>query len=336
MRRKAAATSATLTRPSLMDTILLTSTPLRRAAPRSTNGNVLQEKNPSYEDLQLLNLTRKSRTHKSKRSRSRKATRLDDEETENDEERIPIRKKPICVKRKPTGRPKVSPLTEEPSVKKLRPISKRKSSAGSSEGCTTVDEENEEARLIEQTKLFVEGANYQKIREHNAKIVEKLTKPALPSPILARSSEVIVAPAQSCSPVKIKTASRITFAVPVTSPTSPQMPPTTTAMSIETQTDDSSRPVHFDRTSQTELNPVEHRSCQTEDHVEHFICRDLTRCVCVEQLVKTQEFLNDASSSKRGEIEKKETMVLAKSSLKAEQQVQRTRRKRLTTCSSSR
>jgi hypothetical protein len=32
-----------------------------------------------------------------------------------------------------------------------------KSSAGSSDGCTTVDEENEETRLIEQSKLYIEG-----------------------------------------------------------------------------------------------------------------------------------------------------------------------------------
>ena len=314
MRRKAAAasSSATLTRPSLMDTILLTSTPLRRAAavaPRSATKlavpAVLQEKNATYEDLQLLNLTRKSRAHKSKRSRSRKAaTSVDDEETENDEER----KKPSSVKRKPTGRPKVPP-----PVKKLRQINQRKSSAGSS----TVDEEAEETRLIEQTKLFLEGANYQKIKEHNAKIVEKLNRATLPSPILSRASEVLVVPVQSSSPVKIKTASRITFAVPIRSPTSPQMPPTTTAMSIETQTDEPS-PLRLDRLTQTETRLGEDQSCQTENNAEHLVCRDLTRCVCVEQLVKTREFLVE-SRTKSATLPA--TLVLAKSSLKGEQQL---------------
>jgi hypothetical protein len=87
----------------------------------------------------------------------------DDDETENDQE---IRTRKTANKRK-TILSKSQP-SEEPIAKKLRrtaavnnkrttklPIGK--SSAGSSEGCTTVDEENEETRLIQESKLYIEG-----------------------------------------------------------------------------------------------------------------------------------------------------------------------------------
>jgi hypothetical protein len=102
-----------------------------------------------------------------------------------------------------------------------------KSSAQSSDDMTTADEENEETRLIGQSKLYIEGpgqfdqlsnetatdivglrTNYKKIDAHNQKIGEKLKnlrgeklrQRHLPSPILTRSSqtreEVIIMPAQ--------------------------------------------------------------------------------------------------------------------------------------------
>lgn len=125
---------------------------------------------------------------------------------------------------------------------------------------------------------------------------------------------------------KIKTASRITFALPpqVASPAptnvfdpihppSPQMPPTTTATSIETQTDDLSNPIQHEKQCQTGIIDIKNQSIQTDsmnieqisigvqyqsDRVseQHIICRDLTVCACVEQLVKTRQFLVDTTN----------------------------------------
>ncbi|CAF4614498.1 unnamed protein product, partial [Rotaria magnacalcarata] len=73
MRRKPLGSTLTnnnLSRPSLIDTMLLTSTPLRRspaiqsaiASNRSANNlgfqQIFKEKNQTYEDMQLLNLTK--------------------------------------------------------------------------------------------------------------------------------------------------------------------------------------------------------------------------------------------------------------------------------------
>ncbi len=127
--------------------------------------------------------------------------------------------------------------------------------------------------------------------------------------------------------VKIKTASRITFALPsqIASPVptnvfdpihppSPQMPPTTTATSIDTQTDDLSNPIRYEKQCQTAgLIEITNQSIQTDptntelvsigiqyqsDRVleQHIICRDLTVCACVEQLVKTRQFLVDTTN----------------------------------------
>jgi hypothetical protein len=166
------------------------------------------------------------------------------------------------------------------------------------------------------------------------------------------------------SAVKIKTASRITFALPPQSaspvptnvfdsihPTSPQMPPTTTATSIDTQTDDL---FHSDQQCQTGSIQITNQSIQTDStnpelisigiqcqsdsfSEKHIICRDLTTCACVDQLTKTRQFLIDTTNklqlptvSNKTKISKQTmtaeessalTMVLAKSSLKSEQQV---------------
>lgn len=166
--------------------------------------------------------------------------------------------------------------------------------------------------------------------------------------------------------VKIKTASRITFALPPQSvspapstvfdaihPPSPQMPPTTTATSIETQTESS---FHQEQQCQTESIEISTQSIQTDlmnpqlvsiatqyqsDRMseQHIVCRDLTACTCVEQLVKTRQFLVDITNklqlptNRPAKVSKQtmtvdesspSNMVLAKSSLKAEQQVCKT------------
>ncbi len=163
--------------------------------------------------------------------------------------------------------------------------------------------------------------------------------------------------------VKIKTASRITFALPPQSaspvptnvfdpihPPSPQMPPTTTATSIETQTDDLSNLIRHDKQCQTGSIEILNQSIQTDSintefvsigiqcqSEQHIVCRDLTVCACVEQLVKTRQFLVDTTNkfqlpivNRSVKVSKQtmtvdesspSTMVLAKSSLKAEQQV---------------
>ena len=121
----------------------------------------------------------------------------------------------------------------------------------------------------------------------------------------------------------MKTASRITFALPapvVSSPTptalfdpihppSPQMPPTTTATSIDIQTDDFMYPILEDKQCQTKSIDIQHQSIQTDviskqfisigiqhQSEEHLVCRDLTICGCVEQLVKTRQFLLDTTT----------------------------------------
>lgn len=124
--------------------------------------------------------------------------------------------------------------------------------------------------------------------------------------------------------VKIKTASRITFALPPQSvspaptnvfdpihPPSPQMPPTTTAISIETQTEHYSfSSFHQARQSQTDFIETSNQSIQTDStnqmqlistatqhqSDQHIVCRDLTNCTCVEQLVKTRQFLVDVTN----------------------------------------
>ena len=127
--------------------------------------------------------------------------------------------------------------------------------------------------------------------------------------------------------VKIKTASRITFALPAAvisplpsnlfepgHPPSPQMPPTTTATSIDTQTDDLMFLNSHEEQCQTDSIILQHQAVQTESndyqltsvsvqcqinsdiHEHHLICRDLTACVCVDQLVKTRQFLVDTTN----------------------------------------
>ncbi|CAF1331695.1 unnamed protein product [Adineta ricciae] len=407
--------SSNITRPSLIDTMLLTSTPLRRSpaipstatSTRSaTNLTIFKEKNQTYEDMQLLSLTKNmnkkekksTSTNKTvrKRSKNRKSViaEEDDDETENDED-TKTRRKPPTNKRKTTA---MKQPPEEPITKKLRRNAalnnKRstkavigKSSAGSSDGCTTAEEENEETRLIEQSKLYIEGPgirqNHKKINEHNTIIGEKIQslrshqriQPTLPSPILSRTThakqDVVVAPAQSSSPVKIKTASRITFALPPPSttspvltnildpvhPPSPQMPPTTTAASIETQTDLSSHSIVQEKQCQTGSVEMANQTVQTDSSTtelvsvgiqyqsalsssqqqQHIVCRDLTVCACVEQLAKTRQFICDASAKLQVSTIHRPTkiskqtmtvdeaspsiMILAKSSLKAEQQI---------------
>jgi hypothetical protein len=126
--------------------------------------------------------------------------------------------------------------------------------------------------------------------------------------------------------VKIKTASRITFALPPQSvsptltnildpahPPSPQMPPTTTAASIETQTDQSSLSAGQEKQCQTSSSEVTNQIVQTDrskielvsvgiqcqpdlSSQQHIVCRDLTVCACVEQLVKTRQFIAETST----------------------------------------
>ena len=360
-------TSNTVSRPSLIETMLLTSTPLRRSADIQTRSatnlthqQIFKEKNQTYEDMHLLNLTKslnkkekrkekktplsQNSMNKSlkKRSKIRKTVIVeqenddDDDSTENEQE-IQIRKKPTPKKRKTTLSKQT--LIEEPIVKKLRqanvtnkkrvtkmPIAK--TSAGSSDTCTTVDEENEETRLIQQSKLYIEGpgirTNYKKIAEHNDRIGERIQTlrshqqipTNLPSPILSRSTHA------TQDPVKIKTASRITFALPPRQsvspvpihPPSPQMPPTTTAASIDTQTELFPNTVTQEQHCQTLFIDTQNQSIQTEstnqqsistgvqydvEHIpqqQHLLCKDLTVCTCVEQLVKTRQFLADTTN----------------------------------------
>ncbi len=195
MRKKtvlSTTSNSNISRPSLIDTMLLTSTPLRRSpgiqstatstrsATNLTLQQIFKEKNQTYEDMQLLNLTKsinrkeKQKEKKStpmnknlkKRSKTRRTVMAeeDDDETENDQD-IQTRKK--TTNKRKTTLSKSQP-SEEPIAKKLRQTAamnnKRttkppmgKSSAGSSEGCTTVDEENEETRLIQESKLYIEG-----------------------------------------------------------------------------------------------------------------------------------------------------------------------------------
>jgi hypothetical protein len=91
------------------------------------------------------------------------------------------------------------------------------------------------------------------------------------------------------------------------------MPPTTTATSIDTQTDDLSNPIRHEKQCQTGLIEITNQSIQTDstntelvsigiqcqsDHIseQHIVCRDLTVCACVEQLVKTRQFLVDTTN----------------------------------------
>lgn len=129
--------SSNITRPSLIDTMLLTSTPLRRSpaipstatSTRSaTNLTIFKEKNQTYEDMQLLSLTKnmnkkdKKSTPLSKNVRKRSKNRKsviaeeDDDETENDEE-TKTKRKPPTNKRKTTA---MKQPPEEPITKKLR------------------------------------------------------------------------------------------------------------------------------------------------------------------------------------------------------------------------
>lgn len=96
-------------------------------------------------------------------------------------------------------------------------------------------------------------------------------------------------------------------------PPSPQMPPTTTATSIDTQTDDLSNPIRYEKQCQTGLIDITNQSIQTDStntelvsigiqcqsdrlSEQHILCRDLTVCTCVEQLVKTRQFLVDTTT----------------------------------------
>ena len=129
--------SSNITRPSLIDTMLLTSTPLRRSpaipstatSTRSaTNLTIFKEKNQTYEDMQLLSLTKNmnkkekklTSTNKTvrKRSKNRKSViaEEDDDETENDED-TKTRRKPPTNKRKTTA---MKQPPEESITKKLR------------------------------------------------------------------------------------------------------------------------------------------------------------------------------------------------------------------------
>jgi hypothetical protein len=148
MRKKLVTSTTThsnISRPSLIDTMLLTSTPLRRSpaiqstatSTRSATNLTLQqtfkEKNQTYEDMQLLNLTKnmnkkdkqkdKKSLSTSKNIKKRTKTRRtiigedEDDETENDEE-VKTRKKPITNKRKTTLSKQQQ--SEEPVQKKLR------------------------------------------------------------------------------------------------------------------------------------------------------------------------------------------------------------------------
>ena len=138
--------NSNLSRPSLIDTMLLTSTPLRRSpgvpsittttsarsATNSTVQQILKDKNQMYEDIQLLNLTKSiSKNDKQSMNRNvRKRSKVrrtvlaqvdknnnNSDETENDEE-IKIRKKATPHKRKTTVSKREK--FEEPISKKLR------------------------------------------------------------------------------------------------------------------------------------------------------------------------------------------------------------------------
>ena len=95
------------------------------------------------------------------------------------------------------------------------------------------------------------------------------------------------------------------------------MPPTTTAASIETQTDLSSHSIVQEKQCQTGSVEMANQTVQTdssttelvsvgiqyhsassssEQQQQHIVCRDLTVCACVEQLVKTRQFICDASA----------------------------------------
>ncbi|CAF2722876.1 unnamed protein product [Rotaria sp. Silwood2] len=136
------------------------------------------------------------------RSKARRTViaEVDDDETENGEE-IKIRKKLTPNKRK-TSISKQEQF-EEPISKKLR--------------STTA---------LHNKSTYWNSTKLQKINERNTRIGEKIQSlrshqavlPTLPSPIRTRSTngkqDVFVAPAQNSSPVRIKTASRVTFALP--------------------------------------------------------------------------------------------------------------------------
>lgn len=148
MRKKPIASTVTnnnLSRPSLIDTMLLTSTPLRRSpavqsvtnstrsATNLTLQQIFKEKNQTYEDMQLLHLTKtmnkkdkqndkkSTSTNKNIKNRSKHRRTVvnqdEDDETENDEE-FKIRNKPNANKRK-TIVARSEP-SEEPISKKLR------------------------------------------------------------------------------------------------------------------------------------------------------------------------------------------------------------------------
>ena len=248
--RKKVPTTSSTSRPSILDTMLLTSTPLRRSplpssmhstrsATNLTLQQIFKEKNQTYEDMQLLKMakTRHKKEKKSsskatttsttttgstktlrKRSRSRKSMVAEEEdeedETENDEAVATTRKKPHRSKPKGSDEPLSKKLRRTAAINEKRTTQKAigfkgKSSAGSSDGGTSAEEEQEETRLIEQSKLYIEGPgvrqNYKKVNEHNAKIGVKLqnlhghstsapTNAAgaptnLPSPILSRSAQ---------------------------------------------------------------------------------------------------------------------------------------------------
>jgi hypothetical protein len=91
------------------------------------------------------------------------------------------------------------------------------------------------------------------------------------------------------------------------------MPPTTTATSIDTQTDDLSHPICQEKQCQTGSIELRNQIIQTDStntelvsigiqcesnlmSQQHIVCRDLTVCACVEQLVKTRQYLVDTSS----------------------------------------
>ena len=147
---------------------------------------IVKEKNPTYEDMQLLKMTKNANkkekkskaktttalpmsTNKTlrKRSRSRKsmlgAQDDDDDDDESNNDEVVIRRKKINrPKQKGSDEPmsqkfrRTAASSEKRATRKLVGV-KGKSSAGSLDGCTTVDEEQEETRLIEQSKLCVEG-----------------------------------------------------------------------------------------------------------------------------------------------------------------------------------
>jgi hypothetical protein len=91
------------------------------------------------------------------------------------------------------------------------------------------------------------------------------------------------------------------------------MPPTTTATSIDTQTDDLSHSISHDKQCQTGSIEIKNQLIQTDSantelisigiqcqsdlmSEKHIVCRDLTACTCVDQLVKTRQFLVDTTN----------------------------------------